>query len=410
MAREERETMSILFFIKKTKLLKNGEAPICLRLTLNKQIAEIRIKRSILVNRWSPAKGCALGKDRVAKELNSYLEAIRLKIHQIHRELVLDMSAPVTANAIMNRYCGNDVKMLLEVFEDHNDKCRALIGKEYVEGTVRKFDTTLLYLKQFLKQRYRKDDIPLPEINQEFVRDFEFFLKTEKSCQNNSALKHIKNFRKVIRIAIGNDWIKRDPFFGLRFKAEEVNVDFLSNDELKRIRQKKITIPRLERIRDIFVFCCFTGLAFVDVSQLTAEDLIKDAQGNMWIRKMRQKTKEMCNIPLLDIPLEILRRYAEHPTCQKKNRLLPVPCNQKMNSYLKEIADLCLINKTLTTHVARHSYATSVCLANGVSIENVAKMLGHSNIKMTQHYARVLDSSILRDMNNVKNVMSKVMR
>ena len=274
MAREERETMSILFFIKKTKLLKNGEAPICLRLTLNKQIAEIRIKRSILVNRWSPAKGCALGKDRVAKELNSYLEAIRLKIHQIHRELVLDMSAPVTANAIMNRYCGNDVKMLLEVFEDHNDKCRALIGKEYVEGTVRKFDTTLLYLKQFLKQRYRKDDIPLPEINQEFVRDFEFFLKTEKSCQNNSALKHIKNFRKVIRIAIGNDWIKRDPFFGLRFKAEEVNVDFLSNDELKRIRQKKITIPRLERIRDIFVFCCFTGLAFVDVSQLTAEDLI----------------------------------------------------------------------------------------------------------------------------------------
>ena len=261
MTREERETMSILFFIKKTKLLKNGEAPICLRLTLNKQIAEIRIKRSILVNRWSPAKGCALGKDRVAKELNSYLEAIRLKIHQIHRELVLDMSAPVTANAIMNRYCGNDVKMLLEVFEDHNDKCRALIGKEYVEGTVRKFDTTLLYLKQFLKQRYRKDDIPLPEINQEFVRDFEFFLKTEKSCQNNSALKHIKNFRKVIRIAIGNDWIKRDPFFGLRFKAEEVNVDFLSNDELKRIRQKKITIPRLERIRDIFVFCCFTNVA-----------------------------------------------------------------------------------------------------------------------------------------------------
>lgn len=354
MAREERETMSILFFIKKTKLLKNGEAPICLRLTLNKQIAEIRIKRSILVNRWSPAKGCALGKDRVAKELNSYLEAIRLKIHQIHRELVLDMSAPVTANAIMNRYCGNDVKMLLEVFEDHNDKCRALIGKEYVEGTVRKFDTTLLYLKQFLKQRYRKDDIPLPEINQVFVRDFEFFLKTEKSCQNNSALKHIKNFRKVIRIAIGNDWIKRDPFFGLRFKAEEVNVDFLSNDELKRIRQKKITIPRLERIRDIFVFCCFTGLAFVDVSQLTAEDLIKDAQGNMWIRKMRQKTKEMCNIPLLSAAKEILEKYKDFASTNANGLLLPVSSNQKTNAYLKEIADICGIKKKLTTHVAKH--------------------------------------------------------
>lgn len=402
MAREERETMSILFFIKKTKLLKNGEAPICLRLTLNKQIAEIRIKRSILVNRWSPAKGCALGKDRVAKELNSYLEAIRLKIHQIHRELVLDMSAPVTANAIINRYCGNDVKMLLEVFEDHNDKCRALIGKEYVEGTVRKFDTTLLYLKQFLKQRYRKDDIPLPEINQEFVRDFEFFLKTEKSCQNNSALKHIKNFRKVIRIAIGNDWIKRDPFFGLRFKAEEVNVDFLSNDELKRIRQKKITIPRLERIRDIFVFCCFTGLAFVDVSQLTAEDLIKDAQGNMWIRKMRQKTKEMCNIPLLSVAKEILEKYKDFASTNAKGLLLPVSSNQKTNAYLKEIADICGIKKKLTTHVARHTAATVVFLANRVSMENVAKILGHANLNMTRHYAKVLDQSILNDMENVE--------
>lgn len=402
MAREERETMSILFFIKKTKLLKNGEAPICLRLTLNKQIAEIRIKRSILVNRWSPAKGCALGKDRVARELNSYLEAIRLKMHQIHRELVLDMSAPVTANAIMNRYCGNDVKMLLEVFEDHNDKCRALIGKEYVEGTVRKFDTTLLYLKQFLKQRYRKDDIPLPDINQEFVRDFEFFLKTEKSCQNNSALKHIKNFRKVIRIAIGNDWIKRDPFFGLRFKAEEVNVDFLSNDELKRIRQKKITIPRLERIRDIFVFCCFTGLAFVDVSQLTAEDLIKDAQGNMWIRKMRQKTKEMCNIPLLSAAKEILEKYKDFASTNAKGLLLPVSSNQKTNAYLKEIADICGIKKKLTTHVARHTAATVVFLANRVSMENVAKILGHANLNMTRHYAKVLDQSILNDMENVE--------
>lgn len=402
MAREERETMSILFFIKKTKLLKNGEAPICLRLTLNKQIAEIRIKRSILVNRWSPAKGCALGKDRVAKELNSYLDAIRLKMHQIHRELVLDMSAPVTANAIINRYCGNDVKMLLEVFEDHNDKCRVLIGKEYVEGTVRKFDTTLLYLKQFLKQRYRKDDIPLPEINQEFVRDFEFFLKTEKSCQNNSALKHIKNFRKVIRIAIGNDWIKRDPFFGLRFKAEEVNVDFLSNDELKRIRQKKITIPRLERIRDIFVFCCFTGLAFVDVSQLTAEDLIKDAQGNMWIRKMRQKTKEMCNIPLLSVAKEILEKYKDFASTNAKGLLLPVSSNQKTNAYLKEIADICGIKKKLTTHVARHTAATVVFLANRVSMENVAKILGHANLNMTRHYAKVLDQSILNDMENVE--------
>ena len=156
----------------------------------------------------------------------------------------------------------------------------------------------------------------------------------------------------------------------------------------------------------LMLLSCFTGLAFIDVQQLSPEHIVKDNNGNLWIRKPRQKTKNMCNIPLLDIPLEILRKYADYPACKKKGVLLPVPCNQKMNSYLKEIADLCLIKKNLTTHTARHSYATSVCLANGVSIENVAKMLGHSNIKMTQHYARVLDSSILKDMNNVRDVLS----
>lgn len=401
-AKEKRETMSLLFFIKKTKLLKNGEAPICLRMTLNKHTAEIRIKRSVPVNKWSQAKGCVLGRDRVANELNSYLETLRVKLFRIHRELEEDMSVPVTTSAILDRYYGNDVKMLMEVFQEHNDKCRALIGKEYVEGTVRKFNTTFSYLKEFLQNKYQKDDISLPEVNQEFVREFEFFLKTDKACQNNSALKHIKNFRKVIRIAISNEWIKKDPFLGLRFKTEEVNIDFLSEEELKRIRQKEIDIPRLERIRDIFVFCCFTGLAFVDVSQLTTDDLVKDAQGKIWIRKSRQKTKEMCNIPLITAAKEILDKYSGYAANNEKKLLLPVASNQKTNAYLKEIADICGIKKKLTTHVARHTAATIVFLANKVSMENVAKILGHANLNMTRHYAKVLDQSIMNDMENVE--------
>lgn len=323
-------------------------------MTLNKHAAEIRIKRSVPVNKWSQAKGCVLGRDRVANELNSYLETLRVKLFRIHRELEEEMSVPVTTSAILDRYYGNDVKMLMEVFQEHNDKCRALIGKEYVEGTVRKFNTTFSYLKEFLQNKYQKDDISLPEVNQEFVREFEFFLKTDKACQNNSALKHIKNFRKVIRIAISNEWIKKDPFWGLRFKTEEVNIDFLSEEELKRIRQKEIDIPRLERIRDIFVFCCFTGLAFVDVSQLTTDDLVKDAQGKIWIRKSRQKTKEMCNIPLITAAKEILDKYSGYAANNEKKLLLPVASNQKTNAYLKEIADICGIKKKLTTHVARH--------------------------------------------------------
>ena len=402
MTKIQRETMSILFFIKRAKLLRNGEAPICVRVTVNKQAVEIRIKRSVSIDRWCQAKGCAKGKDRESKELNSFLDAVRLKILQIHRDIELEAQSPVSATAILERYYGKDKKMLLEVFKEHNDKCRALIGKEYVEGTIRKFDTSLLYMKQYLLAQYRKEDMPLQEIDQEFVRNFEFFLKTEKLCQNNSALKHIKNFRKVIRIAIGNEWIKKDPFYGLHFKEKEVNVGFLSAEELNVIRSKEFGIPRLELVRDIFVFCCLTGLAFVDVSQLTADHLVKDAQGKLWIRKPRQKTKEMCNIPLLSAAKEILDKYKEYASSNGKRLLLPVLSNQKTNAYLKEIADICYINKRLTTHVARHTAATIVFLANDVSMENVAKILGHANMNMTRHYAKVLDQSIMKDMVNAE--------
>ena len=195
---------------------------------------------------------------------------------------------------------------------------------------------------------------------------------------------------------------------GIRFHEKEVVREFLTMDELQTIYRKEFPLERLTLVRDVFIFAAFTGLAFIDVQQLAPEHIVRDNNGNLWIRKPRQKTKNMCNIPLLDIPQEILRKYANHPTCRKKGVLLPVPCNQKMNSYLKEIADICMIRKNLTTHCARHSYATSVCLANGVSLENVAKMLGHANIKMTQHYARVLDSSILRDMMQVERAISKL--
>lgn len=220
----------------------------------------------------------------------------------------------------------------------------------------------------------------------------------------------MKCFKKVINLAIANEWLTKNPFAGIKFHEVEVNKQFLSQAEINRIWQKEFRIERLELVRDVFIFCVYTGLAFIDVYNLRPEHVSEDSNGNLWIVKPREKTNNLCNIPLLSIPKQILEKYKDNPYCMDKGTLLPVPCNQKMNSYLKEIADLCLINKTLTTHVARHSYATSVCLANGVSIENVAKMLGHSNIKMTQHYARVLDSSILRDMNNVKSVMSKVMQ
>ena len=399
----KRNTLSVLFIIKKAKLLKNGEAPICMRITVNKRVAEVMIKRSIPIDLWNQKKECSKGKDRVAAELNHYINTVRAKVLQIHRELEID-NKPITADTIKDCFYGRDKvqRSLLEVYAEHNEKCRALIGKEYTESTVTKFDTSINRLKEYIRSNYHRDDIMLAELDGQFIRDFDFWLKTEKHCQNNSALKHLKNLKKVIRIALANDWIKKDPFYGIHFKQDEVNVEFLSREELDILMNKEFAIKRLEQVRDIFIFCCFTALAFVDVQQLSREHLIKDNNGALWIRKARQKTNQMCNVPVLSIPQRILRKYEDNAECIKKGVLLPVISNQRMNAYLKEIADVCGIAKRLTTHVARHTAATVVFLANDVSMENVSKILGHSNIRTTQHYARILDSSIIRDMINVE--------
>lgn len=408
----KRDSFRVLFFLKKTKLLKNGEASVCMRITVNGTRVENNIRKSIDPALWSQAKETARGKSRRACDLNTYIEEARIKLYQIFCELE-QQNRPVTAHLLQELFFGQEkpeeVRTLLGTMQEHNDQCRALVGTDYALITVRRYESCRRYLAELVRQRYGKEDLPLTEVNGELVRAFAFYLKTEKGCQQNTVIRYMKCLKKITNLARANDWMAKDPFLGIRFHEKEVVREFLTMDELQTIYRKEFPLERLTLVRDIFIFAAFTGLAFIDVQQLAPEHIVRDNNGNLWIRKPRQKTKNMCNIPLLDIPQEILRKYADHPTCRKKGVLLPVPCNQKMNSYLKEIADICMIHKNLTTHTARHSYATSVCLANGVSLENVAKMLGHSNIKMTQHYARVLDSSILRDMNQVQAALSSSM-
>lgn len=407
----KRDSFRVLFFLKKTRLLKNGEASVCMRITVNGTRVENNIRKSIDPALWSQAKETARGKSRRACDLNTYIEEARIKLYQIFCELE-QQNRPVTAHLLQELFFGQEkpeeVRTLLGTMQEHNDQCRALVGTDYALITVRRYESCRRYLAELIRQRYGKEDLPLAEVNGELVRAFAFYLKTEKGCQQNTVIRYMKCLKKITNLACANDWMAKDPFLGIRFHEKEVVREFLTMDELQTIYHKEFPLERLTLVRDVFIFAAFTGLAFIDVQQLAPEHIVRDNNGNLWIRKPRQKTKNMCNIPLLDIPQEILRKYANHPTCRKKGVLLPVPCNQKMNSYLKEIADICMIRKNLTTHCARHSYATSVCLANGVSLENVAKMLGHSNIKMTQHYARVLDSSILRDMMQVERAISKL--
>ena len=396
----KRMTFKILFFVQKTRVAKNGEIPVLLRVTVNGQRAVTSINLKVDPARWNAVAGKSIGNTRKDDELNARLDTVRMRVMQIYREMELDREQ-ITAQKVVDKYLGRGNKpeiMLLDIFREHNEKCRKLSGNGMAPGTVERYETSYKHTAEFIRFAYQKNDVAVKDVNHKFITDYEFYLKTERKCSHNSTVKYLKNFGKIIRIAIANGYITKNPFANIKFKMEEVDRDFLEDHEIRAIIDKKIEIERLAQVRDAFVFCCFTGLAFSDMKELKPEHIVRDNNGALWMRKKRQKTKNMCNVPLLDPAKAILDRYGDHPVCIAKGVLLPVICNQKMNAYLRELADICGIKKHLTTHTGRHSFATSVALANGVSIENVAKMLGHSDTKMTRHYARVLDKNIMRDM------------
>lgn len=297
--------------------------------------------------------------------------------------------------------------MLIPIFKDHNHRMKALVGKEYAKGTLTRYKTCLSHTEEFLKWKFNVSDIEITEIDHAFISDFEFFLRTEKSCANNSAVKYIKNFGKIIRICLANKWITYDPFLCYDSKFVEVQRQFLDENELFALANKEFEIERIAQVRDIFLFSCYTGLAYIDTRNLKRENIGVGIEGNKWIFTSRQKTKTASNIPLLPQAEEIIEKYKDNVHCIVKGSLLPVLSNQKMNAYLKEIADLCGIKKELTFHIARHTFATTVTLSNGVSIESVSKMLGHKSIKTTQHYAKILDSKVSQDMGNLKVILQQ---
>ena len=405
----ERNTFKISFYVLKARAAKNGEVPVMLRVTVNGRRVVTSINLKVDPDKWNTTAERTIANTRKDDEVNARIDTIRARAMQVYRQMELD-GETITAQGVIDRYLGRDTKpaiMLMELFREHNENCHRLAGNGMAPATVKRYETSLRHTEAFLQFKFGKSDIPVREVDHKFITDYELFLRSECRCCHNSAVKYLKNFGKIIRIALANDYLAKDPFANIRFRFEETNPSFLEDHEIEAIMKKEIDVERLARVRDIFVFQCFSGLSYSDIKDLQAEHLVRDNAGALWIRKKRQKTGNMCNIPLLDPAREILDRYKDHPVCQKQGVLLPVLSNQKMNSYLAELADICGIKKKISSHAGRHSFGTSVCLANGVSIENVAKMLGHSDTKMTRHYARVLDKSIMRDMAVVNGKFAK---
>ncbi len=383
---------------------KNLEAPVMLRITVNGDRTEFSIQRTILPEQWNGERGCAKANTRFGKELNQCLDQIRLQVYQRHQELMA-MNLPVTATALKGAYLNGigegDVHNLLDLYREHNANLKTMIDRGVSRATYIRHETSRRNLERFLRDAYQVDDINLKDVDHVFIKDYEAYLRTTRNCNNNSTVKYIKNFGKIIKEAMNRDWVQANPFRNIKFHLEEVDKPFLSQGELNRIMKREFTIIRIAQVRDVFVFCCFTGLAFIDVKTLTLKDLEQGVDGNLWIRKQRNKSKQWAHIPLLPQARHIIDKYRSNPQCQKKGVLLPVLSNQKMNAYLKEIADLCGIQKNLTTHCARHTFATTVTLANKISMESVSKMLGHSSLNMTRRYARILDTTIGQEMSQL---------
>ena len=393
------KTFNLLFYVKKAKVNSAGEAPIYLRITIDGKISEISTKRIVNPLKWNSAMQKISGSSEESKSLNFYLKTFEQKVYNNYHELMRDKET-VTCETLKNKLLGRGElsRTLIPVFQDHNDRMEKLVGKEFAPGTLIRYKTTLKHTKEFLKWKYNISDIDLKKIDYAFLNDFELFLRTEKSCNNNSAVKYIKNLGKIIRICLANGWMEKDPFMNYQSKYDEVTRMFLNEKEIEALFAKDFKNERLSLVRDIFLFSCFTGLAYIDTKELTYHNINLGLDGSQWIYTKRQKTKTTSNIPLLGQAELIIKKYKSHPTCLNRGRLLPILSNQKMNAYLKEIADLCGINKELTYHIARHTFATTITLSNGVSIESVSKMLGHRSIRTTQHYAKILDKKVSEDM------------
>lgn len=399
--------ITLHFYAKSTKMNADGKLPIYIRLTVDGQRMEFSSKKFIEKSKWQPELAKMKGQTEEARSINSYLDMMRSKVLSAEMTL-MHKEEEVSIESVKSILRGiyKNHRTLIEVFQDHNDKMRALVGKQYAPGTLQRFEVTLNHLKNFLLWKYNDNDILLLKIDHAFITEFEFYLRSVKNCANNTAVKYIRNFRKIINVCLNNDWIEKNPFSKYEGKVYEVDKEFLTEEEIQKIYIKKFMNTRLEQVRDIFIFCCFTGLAYIDVQQLRKDHLGIGIDGNKWIFKNRQKTDTRSKIPLLPIAEELIQKYEDHPKCLNEDRLLPVLSNQKMNSYLKEIGDVCGIQKEITFHMARHSFATSVTLTNGVPIESVSKMLGHKSLRTTQHYAKIVDKRVSDDMTNLREKLS----
>ena len=347
------------------------------RITVDGKICQFSTKQNILPENWNVKAGKATGK--AAGQINKMLDDVKASLNHIYHEQQRRDNY-VTAEKVKNEFLGHSENhaTLLDLFVKHNNDVKQLIGISKSASTYQKYEVTRKHLEKFLMYKYKLSDIALQEINLMFITDFEVYLKTIGKCNSNTTAKFMQFFKRIILIARNNGIITGDPFANYKIRIQKVDIGYLTEEEIEKILKLNLVSERLEHVRDLFIFSCFCGLAYIDVAGLRKEHIRKSFDGNLWIMTKRVKTGTNVNVPLLDIPKMILNKYKNK---LPNGKILPIISNQKLNSYLKEIADLSRIRKNLTFHQARHTFATTTTLSKGVPIGTVSKMLGHTNIE-----------------------------
>ncbi|MDX1774037.1 site-specific integrase [Oceanihabitans sediminis] len=402
-----KHTFSTFFWLQTTRAI-NEEALLYVRITVDGKRVNISLKKRVPITLWDKKKKKAKGSSPLARQINSYIEEVNTKLFQIYQDLKYQDQL-ITAKLIKAIYNGEDQnsKSLKDIFDYHSEKIKDTLAP----GSIRNYGITQNYIFRFLEEKKHTTDIHLNKLNFEFLSQFELFLTKlwptghPKALSNNTRMKHIQRLRKVVTLAYHLEWIDRDPFIKWKMSYDKTTREFLSELELKNLEEKVFLSERLDRVRDLFVFSCYTGISYIDIMSLTPDNVVLNINGGNWIMTKRQKTNATVKVPLLDQALSIINKYKNHPITNISGSLLPVITNEKLNVYLKEVANFVGIHKNLTFHMARHTFATTVTLSNGVPIETVSKLLGHSKIATTQIYARVLEHKIGDDMNTLQNIL-----
>ncbi len=400
---------SILIFPKTNRPDKDGNCTLYCRVTVDGRRAAFSLQRKVHPNDWNGTSNRVKGSKPSVKQLNRFLDEVRARLLKIQGEYVRK-GTYYTVEMLRNAFLGLDKQQhtVLKLYEEHNQEIAVMVGQEYSSGAYLRHVRTRKRLVAFIKKEYRMEDMPLREVDLKFIKRFEHYLKTLNIGNRNTITKYVVNFKKIMRIAYAHDWITKDPFFHWKAEWQVVEREALNERELNRLIEKEFPIERLEHVKNLFLFSCFTGLSYSDVKELTANDIVKNMNGEQIIKIKRAKTSVMSCVPLLPPAKSILKKYRTFKKTNERQLVLPVISNQKMNAYLKEIADICKIRKKLTFHLARHTFATTVTLANGVPIESVSRMLGHRSLRTTQIYAKVLDKKLVEDMIQVKDKFQKI--